>query len=391
MIRRYKLILSLFNAIIVLLLFFIIQKSHILPGNTSKLFYLGPVIKNILFPKKKQVNTNSYIVINTSYDRMLVDYYRTIKGRSYPRGNVAITDRAKLLKLFNLLNTTNSYKYIICNLAFDQASPIDSALGKTMLKTNRMIVAKGYFQQQVVPEFKNLNYGLATIYMPSGNLSKYRMLETTGDSLIKSVPLKMYEELDQTAIKYGSFFSKLKNKYIFNDFVVEQFVDHKKSIRDDLGRIITRDSIQFDILTKDRVILIGDFYNNTRKTLYDSKTPSLIILLNAYFSINNGSNEFSLSLLGFLLVIFIFFSYLVFSKQSKQRSKIFKIPMLGALLGGARYILAFALIGIFIYFVFGNNLNLVYIGLFFYIENIIFNYKFHLNRLKRLMNLEKKS
>ena len=392
MIRRYKLLFSLFNAVIALIVFFLLQRSHVLPGDTSKLFYLGPVIKNQLLPDEKVIPEIDHMIINTSYDRMLVDFYQTIDGRGFPRGNVAITDRHKILKLFELLNTTDSYKYIVCNLAFDQASPVDDSLSEMMLKTKRMVVARGYFQQKTVPQFQSLNYGLASVYMPSGTISKYRLFEMSGDSLVKSVPLKMYEDINGTTVEPDrfSFFSRHDHKHRFNDFTIENFIDFNRSSRDDLGRIITRGIDQFEELTRNKIILIGDFYNNHRKTIYDTKTPGLIILLNAYFSIENGSITIGPSLIIFLFVTFYFFSYLVLSRQSKRKSWIFRVPVLGSLMGGAKYIVAFALVGIVIYFLFGCNLNLVFVGLFFYIENMIFNYKFHLRRLKRRMNLEKK-
>ena len=239
MIIRYRFIFSVVNAIISLVIFFLIQKSHILPGNTSKLFYLGPIIKEAT-QSHNEVSIQKYRIINTSYDRMLVDHYQNINGYIYPKGNIDITDREKLLDLFRLLNKTNSYKYVICNLVFDQASPIDDSLSNEMLKTKRMVVARGNPNQSIVSGYENLNYGLASIYMPSGNLSKYRLLEKSDSVILKSIPLKMYEDLNQTNIKYGFFLSKLNNSYIFNDYTVEKFVEPSTSSILDLGRIVIR-------------------------------------------------------------------------------------------------------------------------------------------------------
>ena len=388
MIRRHRFIFSIINAIISVAIFFVIQRSHVLPGNTSKIFHLGPTIKDAILSHKNKTLPVNYRIINTSHDRMLVDYYETIEGFRFPKGNIAITDRKKLLHLFQLLNKANNHKYIICNLVFDQASSIDDSLAKEMLKTKRMVVARGNPKQKIISKFKNLNYGLAAVYMPSGNLSKYRLLEVSDSGFVKSIPLKIYEELNQTNIDYGFFFSKLNNSYIFNDYTVEGFVKPSTSSRIDLGRITTQDSTGFNELTKDKILLIGDFYNNSKKTIYGSKTPSLLILLNAYLSIENGSIQVSLLLILFLFITFFFFSYLIIAEQSKRKSVIFRIPLIGSLIGGARYIITLALIGIVIYFVFGNNLNLIYMGIFFYIENIILNNKYHFNRLKRRLNLD---
>ena len=333
------------NTLGALLLFFVLQKSHILPGENSKLFFLGPLVKNISISGTPEGYKKEFLIINTSYDRMLVPHYENVWGgadfEGIQRGNVAILDREKLARFFERIERFRNYRYIVCNVLFDQPSDYDRDLLSSMQNAKNMVVAQGEDINKVLLDFKGLNLGLDAIYTPGGSFSKYRLFEKSGDTVLKSMPLIMYEALYDQKIDPGFFFSRLNGSLIFNDFTPEYEVKNDDIVRPiDLGDILLFDDAHLAELTKDKIIIIGDYYNNLKKTVYDAKTPSHLILLNAFLALEKGYPKISFWLVVSLLLIFLFFSFLVITKQSKVESKVFKYPLLGGLVGGASYVLA---------------------------------------------------
>lgn len=380
------------NTLIALVLFFLLQKSHVLPGEKNKLLFFGPILKNLVIAEVPEINKDSFLIINTSYDRMLVTHYKDLGSKSIsdtePRGNIAILDREKLTKFINKINRNPNYNYLICNIIFDHPSLFDSILGSSMQKTKNMLIAQGESLQKIRPEFKDLDIGLDMIYTPSGTFSKYRLFEKQRGIVSKSIPLKMYEKRHNTHIDPGYFFSTLNGNLIFNDYIPENKIKEADGLAPiDLGEFLELpDSFLYN-LTKGKIIVLGDYYTNPKKTIYENKVPASLILVNAFLSLEQGRNTISFGLIFSLMLIFLFFSYLVIAPQSKMQSRVFRIPLLGGLLGGARYIIAMAVISLLIYFVFGNNLNLIYMGVFFYLENLVINRHFHFLRLKRRFSL----
>ncbi|WP_339713286.1 CHASE2 domain-containing protein [uncultured Kriegella sp.] len=394
--NRKQIKFCIINTLGALLLFFVLQKSHILPGENSKLFFLGPLVKNMSISETPESYKKEFLIINTSYDRMLVPHYENVLGeadfKGLQRGNIDILDREKLARFFKRIKIFQNYRYIICNVLFDQPSEYDNDLLSSISNTQNIVVAQGEDINRLLPEFRALNLGLDAIYTPGGSFSKYRLFEKSGDRLLKSMPLKMYEALYDKKIDDGFFFSRLNGSLIFNDFTPEYEVKNDAVIRPiDLGDILLFDDAHLAELTKGKIIIIGDYYNNLKKTVYDPKTPSHLILLNAFLALEKGYPKISFGLVASLLLIFLFFSFLIITKQSKVESRIFKFPLLGGLVGGASYVLAMSFFSILINAIFGSNFNLVYMGVFFYLENIVVNRHFHYLRIKRRLNIGPRS
>lgn len=388
--NKAQLKFCIFNTIFAALLFLFLNKSHVLPGENSKLFFLGPAFKNWISSERSTFGKEDFLFVNTAFDRMLVPHFERLDNGlsrgTMPRGNVDIVDREKLFLFFSKINKTANYKYLVCNIIFDHPSEYDSSLGAVMRKTKKMVVAQGERLDNIQPAFRNLPIGLDMVYAPSGVFNKYRLFEQA-TPLVKSIPLHMYEELHHTQIDPGFFASTLDGTFYFNDFTPEHWIKATDELAPiDLGDILKLPDSYFHKLTKDRIIVLGDYYTNPMKTVYESKTPATLILINAFLSLEQHRNTLTLGFSFFLLLILFFFSYLVIAPQSKIESRVFNLPILGGLLGGAKYVVAMACIGLLIYLIFGNNINLIYMGLFFYAENIVINRRFHYLRMKKRFN-----
>lgn len=377
------------NTLVAVFLFFILQRSHLLPGDTNTLFYLGPRINKLFNPELSRNLAKDFLIVDTSEDLMLVEKFVQGKNRRHASGNIAITDRNKLTSFFRRLNQAQNLTLVVCNLLFDQDSPVDEALKSEMQQVQHLLIAGARDSTVVRPAFRTLPSGLAEVYTSSGTVSKFRLFEKEGQGTLKSLPLLMAEHTLDTALEPGVFVSRLDGKRLFNDFTLEAFVRSDEVAHFTLGYLTDKElpDHSFRKIVQDKILIIDNLENNTKRTLYNSKTPTSIFLANTYLSIREGSNRFSIPLLITLCIVFAFFSYLVVVPQSRLQSPVFNLPLLGIFLGGAGYLIGFVLIALLLYFVFGTNVNLLYIGLFFYIENLFINRRYHAKRLRRRYNL----
>ncbi len=329
------------------------------------------------------------MIVDTSEDLMLVEKRIPGKNQRHVSGNIAITDRGKLAEFFKRLNKAQNHNLVVCNLLFDQDSPVDEALTSEMQRSKDLLVAQGRDSMVVRPIFKGLPSGLTEIYTSAGTVSKFRLFEKNENTILKSLPLLMAEHMLGDTTVPGNFVSHLGNQSIFNDFSLEEFVHADEVAHFTLGFLTDKDlsNERFMKMVQDKIIIIDNLDNNTKRTLYNSQTPTAIFLANTYLSIHNGRNGFSIPFLVTLCIVFAFFSYLVAQPQNRFQKSIFKLPLMGVFIGGAGYILSFIMISLVFYVVFHNNLNLIYMGMFFYLENLVINRRFHLRRIQKRLNI----
>lgn len=384
---KRKIWFCVINTTFSIFLFLFIQKSNFAHKN-QHLFSLGKSLKQIFH--KEELPTD-FLVINTAFDKMLVDNYINSGQSQAKRGNIAITDRRKLVTLFEQINKSNVHKYIISNLIFDQPSTYDKPLAQELLRTKRMALGQSVDENKILPIFSNLNLGINQIYMTSGVLNKVRLFEHKDGQILKTLPLKLYEDINGVTIAPGYFYSVLGNQKIFNDFPLENIIQKDSVAVINLSSILQLSKSDFEGFStelKNRIIIIDDFYNNSYGSVDDNDLPAAVIMANAYLTLKDGMIDFSWWLIGFLALVFLGFSYLVIVPQNKFSSPIFNQPILSFLIGGIGYVLVFALISVILYMLLGNRLNLIYMGLFFYFENLVVNRKYHSRKLKKRLNLE---
>lgn len=372
------------NAFLALALFFIIQKIYFLPGSDSSVFFYGPVIKEKILKKESLPNSKDFLFVNTHYDNMLVDNM----SQGFPMGNISIVDRNKLGVLFNKINRLNSHKYIICDIFFQDESSYDDSLSNILNKVKNIIIPRKDNIKSTKKPFRNINSGIVDAFTVGGTFYKYKLFNQK--SGIKSIPLKMYEELNNTSYIDYNLFGSLNGKLVFNDFVPEYKIDSYNVFQTNdypvfnLGELI-KVTDNFDKFIKDKIIIIGNFNSDTKNTIYGN-IPGPLIILNSYLSIENQDNKITFFLILFLLLIFSGFSYFIVLPKDKIESIFLKIPVFGGLLFSLSYVLTMSIFTLVIYFIFGNNLSLTYLAIIFYFENLIFHRKYYLTKWKEKIN-----
>ena len=83
---------------------------------------------------------DSTLFINVSYDKQLAEHRDSI---GEPIGTTDVTDRAKLLELLQLAKETNTYKYLILDVRFEDGNyqESDDTLFQQITDMDRIVVA----------------------------------------------------------------------------------------------------------------------------------------------------------------------------------------------------------------------------------------------------------
>jgi hypothetical protein len=220
--NRRLLLFSMAHALFLLLpaCYFLWNMSHTFSGEFSKIKYF-----NIF----KQVTSNTdsipddVLLVNVAYDRGLVDYYEKLPNdTSYARaGNTDITDRKKLLELFEYLAKDTSYQFIVCDVFFDAllTTKYDSALFNLMQQMPRLVIPmheKGNtLPAQLVQKAAYSDY---KVNIKQGSLLKYQYLQHGK----KSIPLLMWEELgEQRKLNKHCFWYTIDGRLVTNSVILD--------------------------------------------------------------------------------------------------------------------------------------------------------------------------
>lgn len=255
----------------------------------------------------------------------------------FPIGNEVITDRFLLAKFLEALaRKKDHYKLILMDVNFMGASPNDSLLQAVIPTVPNLLISyhrdpgnkwKPRYPDLPIPKEK---LSLSDIEKTDNMNIKFKLLHN--DS-IKTTPLRMQEILTGKEFHKGFWFYYLGDIPILNSFILDyrlRSFQFSVSERDKYAHIYLGETIRFALeigdpelldemihdLTKDRIIMIGDFDasngNDIHETIYgDTQGP--LILLNAFLAIEAGDNTITWQLLLFLFTSYFFLSYAAFS------------------------------------------------------------------------------
>ncbi|WP_460218554.1 CHASE2 domain-containing protein [Psychroserpens sp. MEBiC05023] len=370
------------NSVFALLLFFLVQKIYLLPAHDSKAFFLGPIIKNTLFSDAMTTPSHDVLLVNTHYDNALTknyDQYTTEKG------NLVIVDREKLIKLFTKLKASNSYNYIICDIVFEDSTAYDDDLAKILKTTERIVIPRKNSLSTSLKPYRDINSGLVDAYTAGGVFYKYELYNRRLD--FKSMPLTIYEDLHKTTYTDYFFFGSLDGALVFNDFVPEHYINNYNVFETrtyplvNLGDLIKANTT-FDSYVRDKLVVVGNFNTDTKGTLYGD-IPGPLIVTNTYLNLEHGKHKITAGLMVCLLLIFAAFSFVILLPKTHFENVVLQIPVIGGLLLGFSFVFTMGILALLLYGIFNVNLNLTYIALVFYLQNLIYHRKAYWERFKK--------
>ncbi|MEK6479945.1 hypothetical protein WJR50_20550 [Catalinimonas sp. 4WD22] len=385
---KKRLLFSFFNALIAIFIFFLIQKIYLLPTNDKNVFTNSFITKHIILNKNTGINSDELLFVNTSFDNMLVDNF---DEKGLPVGNINITDRKELQYFFERVKKSAKHKYILCDIFFEHASLYDDSLEEAM-NIPRLIIPEAKKGDGLIFSNNKIKRGLAEIKTTGGLFYKYKLFSQ--ETKQSSIPLKMYEELTGESLEKGYLWSRHGNNLMFNDFIPDyrvtnyDLLEAKSFLLFNLGEINLTSTEFFNSVIDNRIIVIGDFYLNDNKNTLLGNISGPLLLVNAYYSLVKGDNIISVWLIIFLFLVFWGFSFIAVYPQDILEMKIGRIPYFGILLHVFSYVLIMSLVSFLVYFIFGINVNLAYIGALFFIEDKVLNFKFYREKISQFFKQE---
>jgi len=371
------LVYSGFHSLIMIFLSLWLVNQHFVYGDERILFQATAGIKKIILGMENKPAPEDYIFVNCCYDNMLTD---KLDEEGFSFGNQPITDRKKLALFFDRLNKrTDSYKYLVCDIFFKDSSSFDSLLYSKLKDLKKFIVPYHLSESGTIDEpIFNVNRGLADYRLIQYVFMKYPLV--SNDSL-KSLPLRMYEDLSGNKFEKKGMFSYLGGKPVFSTIIIDfklryyELLDRNADRMYNLvnlGDLIRMTDSAFYKSVNNKIILIGDYYErDIHQTLF-GKMSGTLILLNIYLSLLNQENIISFGLLFLLFIGYFAISFDLFSsddlKDRKYGKKIAQTKFGKFLFKYLSFVLYLGIISVAAYFLFNIHLNILLLA--FYLKAV---------------------
>lgn len=369
---------ALFSGLVVLILSYEMSNLPLFTGENMNTFSILQWVKEYVSSSSVDSDLEDAIFINTSHDKMLTDFYEG------PRciGNTDISDRWKLHSLLTKLDTL-SYKYIILDIRFEDgvSTDADSSLFSQISEMNKIVIAS----------HKNINIADSILFGKSAIADFYSTIVSTNFAHYQylpsgklSMPAFAYKELTNDSIVEHIGFStcngQLCQKSLFLQFGTEKFT-YLKGNRDlryyNIGSDIL-DNSNFDLpnAIKNKVVIIGNFEEDTHDT-YAGKKPGSLIVYRALSSLLNGVHLLPFWYLFAQFVLYSLISLTLFTRkslfdripyfQNNNHSLIrFAVSFLG-------YSSVLFVASVFLFLIFDRVLSVLWISLFFSGVKLILN------------------
>jgi len=336
---------------------------------------------------EEKPSVNDYIFINNSYDNMLIQKF---DEEGFPVGNQPITDRKKLAMFFDRLNKRpDSYKYLVCDIFFKDSSTFDSLLNSKIKDLKKCIFPYHISDSGAVeiPIF-NVNKGLADYRSIQYVFMKYPLI---GGDTLKSLPLKMYEDLSGKQFVKKGLFSYLGGKPCFSNMVVDfklryyELLDRNSDVMYNLvnlGDLLRMNDTIFYKSINNKIILIGDYFEKDLHQTLFGKMSGTLILLNIYLSLVNRENIISVGLIILLFIGFFAISFDLFSssdiKERKYVQKLSQTKFGKFLFKILSFVLYLTIISVLTYIIFNLHINILVLAI--YLKGVDSMLKFFRNK-----------
>ena len=284
---------------------------------------------------------DSIVFVNVAYDKVLREHKPRLDDSSdecIDRSRVAVgtqtmTDRAKLLSFFNILDSVD-YRYILLDVRFEKGFEEDSisyALYNKIIRRDRIVIAKHskgeYVDTLIPPKMAMADYH--TTLMEAG-LVKFPTIEKQG----LTIPGRMYKELhggdikrhcwalytDRGRLCYGSYFltypvrvTRWKPGSVNSN---GNYV-YGAPLYDNLGSDIlnSENPINFKDKFGGKIIVVGDMVGDMHET-YIGTLPGPVVNVNGYLALARGSHLVNWWWILFIGMVYAAISLAIFAHKS---------------------------------------------------------------------------
>ncbi|MEQ9007771.1 MAG: CHASE2 domain-containing protein [Ekhidna sp.] len=392
--KSLLILLIVINTLIMMAFTFYLMKLPWLASDEKFLIWSTTALN---FANRERPDSEDFALINTSYDLQLIDRYDEF---GFPVGNQAITDRQKLALLFEIIhNAADKPKYIITDIHFVDSSAHDQALATQLNQLENVILSAHINEEGSLekPIFNEVDYGISDYLIGSAfdGVYKYQLIY---NDTAKLLPLKVHEKLSRQNSKKLGPFVKVGSKWTMNNFIMNYRI-LQKDIYDaeagfnpvSLGELLYLTDEDIQEFTANKIVVIGDFFENDMHETVLEITSGPLILLNALLTIQEEDTILNVWFLLFMAIAYGYLSYLAFVEGDVIENRINKITskkFTKYIAGFACYFLLLTALSLTTYWIFNIHINVFFIAIAFYIIDRIAGILIYSKRkvLKKIMN-----
>lgn len=372
--KKLYFLLAFFNTIILLVLTSWFWSLPWLAGDEKLMIWATSAVRLM---NREIPSSEDYALVNVSYDKTLIDKYDEF---GFPVGNQAITDRQKLTRLIQIINQSDTKpKYVFCDIYFEEQTKDDSLLNAEFDRLgNYIISAHLNNDEKLKPSvLSDINTGLSDYVTGSVFEGVYKFQLYFKDSL-RLTPLVIYEDLHNTESFRTGPFVKVGDQYTLNHFILNyrllqrDILDIETGFNPvNLGELLFLSPEDIAEFLKDKIVVIGDFFEDDMHETMFEVTAGPVILINAYMSVLHQDTTVNLF---FILIIFLAYFGLSFIAIYPEdmieiyiKRKYGKIKWVGNLTTFMSYILGLITTSIITYFLFNIHLNVLMLGFYIFL------------------------
>ncbi|MBQ7212686.1 MAG: hypothetical protein IJS19_08520 [Muribaculaceae bacterium] len=354
---------------------------------------------------EQELDDSDVYFLDVEYDKQIAEY------NDYPNrvinGEVAVTDRQKLLKFLKIAEKANSYKCVLLDLRFEENTftPDDSAL---IAQINSMrdvdCVVSSLFESNKMLSQSKTAYNDYFTTITKTNVTRYPFLQDGHESAALRI-YKRVNHIEETPInKIGPFYYQngslcqncpfLTYYCNFDRRYKQPDVDNYSMLgsewfsrNDSINIVNAEDTIPLTVnniknVIADKIVIVGNYETDKHDTYYGMQSGPYIVYL-GYKILQAGNNILSLTFIGMMFIIYLMislfiinnksiWSYIPFFNKLKNKFILFVLDMFG-------FSTILSLITILMYLVFHSAYNIFFPTTIFSLLKLVISYKNHDN------------
>ena len=379
--NKVAVLISIGNVIALLLLTYILNNQSLFTGENLTCYALVEYFKGKTGLSQERINDDA-IIINVGYDKQFVELS---DDYGFPLGNSPVTDRTKLLRLLQKLDSTDTYRFIFLDVSFEKGyeSSIDNELFAQIKHTPRIVIASHPDVELIDSSLYSvsaLNNYDATIVETNFNRYKYSA------SGRESMPLYAYKMITGDSISKKGFLYFCGGRLCYNSLFV-RFPFESKTEYDqegdkeyyNLGNEILSNYSNEDLgqLCKDKYIFVGDMVEDLHDT-YSGIKPGPTITYYAFKELIEGRHIVNISLGIFLAILYFLISMSLLKRKEmwiEKFSWVSKSPIVKFLMSLLGFSFVLSICAIFLGILFDTYISVLVPSLYFTIQKNIIDYK----------------
>lgn len=385
-------LLSLLNSIFMLCFTFYWLSLPYTFGDEAFLIKWSSLTKKSLLGFDPKPDPESVLFVDVAKSKTTIDSLNEFEKTS-PYHRKVITDRKQLTEFFALLNRyKQEVRYVVCDIILEDSTQYDVLLEKEMTQLGDKLLGISHLTSNNthIRPVIDIPYAAGTYTAPQGLFLKFPLLLKDSMSL-KTAPLVMYERLSGTRLQKNGWFYRFNGRLSLPAPIVDFKVRNSdfrdgNSLRESnfsafrmgtiLERFHKRTEEEQRALFKDKIIMIGDFEADMHQTSF-GKMPGLLLIYNAYLTLEAKQNLISVGWICFMLLAFTFVSFRIFSEVKIEKptwlTGLFRSKLGLLILNSLDELALLMIITLLSYFIFNIHINILILLLYLKLIDFIWH------------------